>query len=158
MTTNEPATPSKMQSFHFEGFDASKMTWSRWVKRFRTALDLYECPKVKHQRLLLHFMGVETYNVVCDEVLPGVPETMDFEEIVKCLGEHYDPKPNELLENFRFNSRKQKANESCSEFAVELRKLANGCNFGTHLNVALRNQFVFGILNTYNTDCLKRRR
>lgn len=134
--------------FSFEPFDSSKSTWSRWVKRFKTALELYECQSAKHQRLLLHFVGTQTYNILCDKILPKVPEDMNFDEIVTILGEHYDPKPNELLENFRFNLRKQKADETCAEFAVALRRLAVGCNFGAHLDVALRNQFVFGLLDS----------
>lgn len=131
--------------FSFEPFDSTKSTWSRWVKRFKTALDLYECKSTKHQRLLLHFVGTQTYNILCDKVLPKVPEDMKFDEIVQILEEHYDPKPNELLENFRFNLRKQKSDETCAEFAVALRRLSVGCNFGSYLDVALRNQFVFGL-------------
>lgn len=63
------------------------------------------------------------------------------------LQNHFDPKPNELLENFRFNMRKQKEGEKATDFLVTLRKLAANCDFGTHLEKALRNQFVFGLLD-----------
>lgn len=55
---------------------------------------------------------------------------------------------NEILLNFRFNSRGPKAGENAADFLVALRHLAEGCGFAEYLNKALRNQFVFGMTNT----------
>lgn len=141
------STSKNVGLFNFEAFDIKKTSWSRWVKRFETALELYECDRTKHQRLLLHFIGSDTYNILCDKLTPQIPEEKSYQEIVTILQDHFDPKPNELLENFRFNMRKQKESETAADFLVALRRLAVNCNFGTHLEKALRNQFVFGLVD-----------
>lgn len=115
------------------------------MKRFETALNLYDCKEQKKEALLLHFIGVNAYNILCDKLTPQQPENKTFKEIVSVLEDHFEPKPSELVECFRFNMRRQQDGESAGEFVVALRKLAVGCEFGQYLNKALRNQFVFGL-------------
>ena len=134
-------------NFNVEAFSQTNTTWARWVKRFETALELYECDVQLKRQYLLHYMGAATYNVLCDKLLPKAPEEKTYDEIVTILTEHFDPKPNEILENYRFHLRKQKPEETCEKFLVALRKLAINCNFGEYLDTALRNQFVFGLTN-----------
>lgn len=133
--------------FNFDAFDPRATTFARWVKRLETAMDLYGCDQSKKTKLLLHYLGSTTYNILCDKLAPRIPEETSYADILKVIGEHFEPAPNEILENYRFNLRRQKSGESCSEFLVELRRLASNCNFGQYLNTALRNQFVFGLTN-----------
>lgn len=141
----QPHMVTPMAAFHFDAFDGKKTTWSRWVKRFETALLIFNADSTKKRQLLLHYMGTATYDFLCDKVLPIVPEDMSYENIVQVLEDNFNPKGNEILENYRFHLRKQKSEESCSEFLVALRRLAAGCNFGNYSDTALRNQFVFGL-------------
>ncbi|XP_055910621.1 uncharacterized protein LOC129944986 [Eupeodes corollae] len=92
-------------------------------------------------------MGAPTYDVLCDKLLPNLPEDSQYSEITNILKDHFDPKPNEILENYRFHLRKQKESESCADFLVFLKRLSANCIFGSYLNTALRNQFVFGLIN-----------
>lgn len=46
--------------------------------------------------MLLHFIGTQAYNVLCDK---------QYADIVKVLENHYEPNPTELLECFKFNIR-----------------------------------------------------
>lgn len=135
--------------FNFEAFDPKTTTWVRWVKRFETAVEIYDgaADTGKKRKLILHYMGATIYNVLCDKLLPKEPENVSYGEIVNILQDHFDPRPNEILENYRFHSRKQKSEESCAEFLTALRRLAVNCGFGDYLNTALRNQFVFGLKN-----------
>ncbi|XP_073820621.1 uncharacterized protein [Musca autumnalis] len=95
---------------------------------------------------LLHYMGAGTYDMLCDKLSPSNPEDNTYEEIVKLLSEHFNPKPNVILENYRFNLCRQNEDETCAEYLVTLRRLATNC--GSYLNTALRNQFVFGLRNS----------
>ncbi|KAL7739922.1 hypothetical protein ACLKA6_003398 [Drosophila palustris] len=89
--------------FNFDAFDPHVTTFGRWVKRLETAMDIYGCDQAKKPKILLHYLGAATYNVLCDKLAPRTPEQLDFKEISDLLSEHFDPKPNEILENYRFN-------------------------------------------------------
>lgn len=52
-----------------EAFDPSKCTWSRWVERLETAFELLGATEESKQKLL-HYMGQQTYNVLCDKLAP----------------------------------------------------------------------------------------
>lgn len=141
--------PIAMQSaFTVEPFDRHKMKWSRWVERLEGAFLLFGIQDGAKRPMLLHYMGAETYDAISDKLAPVKPQTKTYQEIVELLEEHFNPEPLEILENFRFKSRKQcdeRAEESVSDYLTALRKLAITCNFGNYLDTALRNQFVFGI-------------
>lgn len=49
------------------------------------------------------------------------------------------------MERFQFWKREQDSNETVSEHAVQLKRLAIGCKFGNFLNEALRDRFVTGL-------------
>ena len=61
------------------------------------------------------------------------------------LKEHYNPAPLEIAESFLFDTRVRKEDESITDFTVALRKLSIHCNFGVHLDRALRDHFVCGL-------------
>lgn len=128
-----------------EAYDSTKSRWSRWVERLEMALEIIGAAANKRKVMLLHYMGQEAYNVLCDKIAPHKPTDKTYEEIVKSMKEYYEPEPLEIVENYRFHLRKQKEGESVNEFVVALRKLSIHCNFGEYLDTALRNQFVFGI-------------
>ena len=57
------------------------------------------------------------------------------------------------MERFKFHSRSRQPGESVAAFVAELRALAEFCNFGTTLDVMLRDRIVCGI----NDDAIQRR-
>lgn len=132
-------------AFNFDAFDKTKTTWARWVQRFELALEIFNCDTGKKKKYLLHFMGAETYDLLCDRIYPKTVAELIYNEISSVLATYFDPEPNEILENYRFHLYKQKEEQSCDEFLKELRRLSAHCNFGNYLNTAIRNQFVFGL-------------
>ncbi|XP_055308027.1 uncharacterized protein LOC129572134 [Sitodiplosis mosellana] len=146
---NPSTSQTKSQVFfNFEKFDREKILWSRWQKRLESAFIINETPEDKKLHLLLHHIGYATYyNTLCDKLSPDEPEKKNYEDVCKVLIEVFDPKPLEIVENYRFHLSRQLEHQSVDEFAIELIKVALNCNFGTYLNTALRNQFVFGLKN-----------
>ena len=61
------------------------------------------------------------------------------------LKRDFEPKPLVIAERFRFHRRGQSPGESVANFVAELRRLATNCEFGTHLDEALRDRFVCGL-------------
>lgn len=149
-TVRDAATAQQQQPvFQIEPFDRTKTTWSRWVERFQLALDIFGADKRKRKKYILHFMGSETYNVLCDRIYPKTPNELNFVEVGETLKEYFDPVPNEILENYRFHLCKQKEEQSCDDFIKELRRLSAHCKFENYLDTALRNQFVFGLKDNH---------
>ena len=72
---------------------------------------------------------------------------LTYEQIKTNLNKLYAPELLEIVENFKFNSRKQLSGESILDFATSLQKLSKKCDFEAHLSKALRNQFMFGLTN-----------
>ena len=50
-----------------------------------------------------------------------------------------------ITERFHFHRRNQAPEESVANFVAQLRRLATHCQFGEHLNEALRDRFVCGL-------------
>ena len=58
---------------------------------------------------------------------------------------YYKPKVLEVAESYRFHHTLESENETVTEYANKLKRLAVNCNFGTYLTRALRDQFVGGV-------------
>lgn len=138
-------TPTIIQTFYVETFDRTATTWSRWVQRLEGAFTVFETKENLKLHYLLHYMGANTYEILCDKLAPEEPKTKTYKEVVDLLQDFYSPTPLEVAEIFRFQSRKQKDGETVQEFCHALHKLSINCKFGTYLKSAIRNQLVFGM-------------
>ena len=87
--------------------------------------------------LLLHHVGQDNYNVICDcdKITPAAPQDQKYDEIITTLRLHFDPIPLEIVENYRFLLRKQQVGETMKVYLAALRKLSIRCNFGTYLDI-----------------------
>lgn len=117
-------------TFTIETYDPRQHKWSRWVKRLEVAFTVFEVPDKLKLHYLLHYMGSDAYNTLCDTLAPEVPEDKDYNSIVATMDKFYDPAPLEIAETFRFQSRRQQEGESVNEFLHALQKLAINCKFG----------------------------
>ena len=91
---------------------------------------------------LLSIIGSEAYKVLRNLLSPDLPQTKHSKVLTDALKKHYSPKPLIIAERFHFYRRTQQVEESTAEFEATLRKLALHCEFGTHLEEALRDRFV----------------
>lgn len=84
---------------------------------------------------------------------PKKPKEYTYAELVKALNNYFEPKRNTIGERFIFHRRQQKADENVCEFIVEIKSLSQTCEFGQHLEEALRDKLVFGVkTQKYNGD------
>ena len=80
---------------------------------------------------------------------PVKPSEKTYKELVDALKEHHEPKPSEIVQRCKFNSRVRQSGESISTFVSQLRSLAEHCNFGPSLQAMLRDRLVCGINNPH---------
>lgn len=147
-TKNKRAEKSRARAmnFTFELFDKKVTKFSRWIERLESNFKVSKITEEDQKHgLLIRYMGQEAYDVLCDQIAPTKASTKKYEEIKEILEQFYDPAPLEIVEIFKFHSRKQSPSENINEYMVELRKIAVNCNFGTYLSNALRNQLVLGV-------------
>ncbi|XP_031353843.1 uncharacterized protein LOC116178478 [Photinus pyralis] len=145
-STQEPISHAVHTVFSIETYDTTK-NFDRWLMRLESAFSVFGVPRNKQAPYLLHYMGPDAYDVLCDKLSPEVPVQKTYEELVNYMKTHYNPEPLEIAEIFRFLQRRQHEGESTQDFLTSLQKLATKCNYGTYLKKALRNQFVFGLRN-----------
>ncbi|GFT40738.1 uncharacterized protein K02A2.6 [Trichonephila clavipes] len=96
---------------------------------------------------ILSLMGATTYKLLKNLATPNIPSELTYQDIVKLLSEHLNPKPLEMTERFRFYKRKQFEGESIANYCAELQKLSIHCNFGNNLSMMLRDKLVMGLKN-----------
>ncbi|KAK9739488.1 hypothetical protein QE152_g8990 [Popillia japonica] len=132
--------------FTVETFEKKK--WTRWIERLEGAFTISKITEEESKKhLLSHYMGQEAYDILSDKLAPQKPQDKSYQEIEGTLQTFFEHQPLEIVENYKFHLRKQAETETAEEFMVVLRNLAIHCNFGSYLDTALRNQFVFGLGN-----------
>lgn len=139
--------PTIPGSFAIEAFDPSSTTWKRWVQRLQGAFLIFGIKENARVPYLLHYVGATAFDVLCDRLDPVDPFSQAYDVLVGKLQEFYEPAPLEIAENYRFHQRKQNEGETVQQYVAALHKLSIHCKFGDYLKTALRNQFVFGLLN-----------
>lgn len=134
-------------SFVIEAFDPAMTTLKRWLQRLQGAFLIYGIRDDARVPFLLHYVGPTAFDVLCDRIDPEDPFQQTYAILIQKLEEFYEPAPLEIVENFHFHQRKQNAGETVQQYVAALHKLSLYCKFGSYLKTALRNQFVFGLLN-----------
>ena len=94
---------------------------------------------------LIAIIGPVGYRTLQDQCKPDRPATKTFDELIAVLRTHYVKTKLEIAESFKFHHIHQKKDEKIANFVGRLRAGASSCNFGAHLNRALRDQFVIGL-------------
>lgn len=129
-------------------FKESEESWTQYVERLEQYFLANEITDGKKQRaILLSVCGSKTYGLLRDILQPKKPADTEIKEIIEELKKHYNPKPSEIVERFKFHSRLQKDGESVATFVACLRSLSEHCNFGESLEDMLRDRLVCGVNN-----------
>ncbi len=99
----------------------------------------------RQKAILLTSVGSQTYSLMRNLVSPTKPGDKTFDELVKLLKDHFNPKPSEIVQRFKFNSRNRQHGETVMEYVAVLRKLVQDCNYGDKLSEVIRDRLVCGI-------------
>lgn len=78
-------------------------------------------------------------------ISPDKPKDKTYQQLVQLLKNHFDPKPSEIVQRFKFDSRNRKPDEAVMDYVAELRRLAQDCNYGDTLQERLRDRIFCGI-------------
>ena len=119
------------------------------IEAYLETVDIYfkanEISDEKKVSIFLSVVGGKIYSLLRDLLAPIKPKEKSFDELVSELKKHFQPKKIVIAEQFHFHRRNQAPEESVADFVAQLRRLATHCQFGGHLNEALRDHFVCGL-------------
>ena len=129
-----------------ESFKPGSEDWNAYSERFEQYVIANEIKEEKKiVATFLTTIGSKTYNVLRDLLAPAKPSEVKFDELVKTLRDHYEPKPIIIAERFHFHKREQHEGEGVAVYSAALKKCSEHCAFGTFLEEALRDRFVCGL-------------
>ncbi|GFV71180.1 transposon Tf2-8 polyprotein [Trichonephila clavipes] len=134
-------------NINFKSYDASVEDWSSYVERLESYFVVNGIEDKMKVPAILSLMRATTYKLLKNLATPNIPSELTYQDIVKLLSEHLNPKPLEMTERFCFYKRKQFEGESIANYCAELQKLSIHCNFGNNLSTMLRDKLVMGLKN-----------
>ena len=124
-------------------FVQEKMQWTSYTERMEEYLLAYGVEDGRKKvAVLLSTVGEPTYELLRDLCSPEKPNTKSFEDLVKLLKNHLQPKPTVIAECYKFHQRNQLSRETATTYIAELRKLTKTCDYADFLEQALRDKFV----------------
>ncbi|KAG7487172.1 hypothetical protein JOB18_048277 [Solea senegalensis] len=127
-------------------FDSHFQAWEECVEvmeHFFVANGISDT--ARKRAILLSSVGSWTYSLMRNLLSPEKPGDKSYDDLTDLLQSHYNPKPSEIVQRFKFNSRTRAANETVTEYVAVLRELAQHCNYGDKLKEMLSDRLVCGI-------------
>ena len=111
--------------------DPNIVTWKKWVRgltNFLLASNITENARMK--ATLLHLAGADVNDIF--DTLAKPDNTDTFEETVKKITDHLEPKQNTSFNRYKFRSAAQKEDESVRNYVIRLKKAAEMCRFNAY--------------------------
>ncbi len=130
-----------------DSFDSNVESWECYYERFEQYAKVNKLEEEDVVPCLLSLMGPKTYGLLRTLVAPEKPKDKTADQIYETLQTHLSPTPLTIAERFRFYKRDQKAGESIADYLEVIKRLAETCDFGDFLAIALRDKFVCGLNN-----------
>ncbi len=130
---------------HMEAFDESVEPWTTYTERFEHFVEANSIDADKKVPVLLSVIGGKTYGLFRSLIAPDKPREKSFKHSTDTLQQNFCPKPLIIAECFRFHRRNKEESELVTQYVAVLRGLWEHCEFGGHLDDALRDRFVCGL-------------
>ena len=126
-------------------FDPDTDDWTAYVERLESFFVTNDIKDEKKVSILVTFLGAKAYELLRTIIAPVKPADQSYNDLVKAMQNHLDPKPLTITERFKFHQRNQKEGETIAQYLAELRKLSQHCEFGDKLDETLRDRLVCGV-------------
>ncbi|XP_059061147.1 uncharacterized protein LOC131854044 [Achroia grisella] len=118
--------------------------WEKWKKGFKIYFCACELEKKSasiQMNILLHVIGEQ-----CREIIDQSTERINnLDGVFKKLDDHFKIKKNVTVERHKFFTRSQKENESIEQYVLDLKKLAQTCEFGILNEDLIKDRLVCGL-------------
>lgn len=112
---------------------------------FVNKINIYNVNEELWSQYLIYFMGFDMVKLLSELCFPAKSEDKTHQQLIDLIENQLDLTQSKISETYKFRNRKQLKSESISEYVSALKKIAVICNFGFHLEMALRKKFVRGL-------------
>ncbi|KAK6178640.1 hypothetical protein SNE40_011170 [Patella caerulea] len=85
--------------------------------------------------VFLSNIGAKTYKLSRNLVSPTKLADKSYDSLFEALMNHYSPRPSEIVQRAKFNTRVRHEGESIANYVADLRQVSNDCNFGPTLDI-----------------------
>ena len=127
-------------------FNPNKEPWTAYTERLHYYFVANEVKSdEKKCAILLSVCGPDTYATIRSIVDAETLASTSYEDLIKRLQRHYDPKPSFIVQRFKFYNRTRAAGETVSTFVAALRQIAEHCEYRETLKDMIRDRLVCGI-------------
>ena len=118
-----------------------------WLEQYFVANSVPADSAESHKRgaILISVISAKAYDVLSDLCSPIPPTEKTYAHLTTILKNHFAPNKLVIAERYRFHNCTQREGESVTALTANMKHLASTCQFGTHLNEALRDRFVCGL-------------
>ena len=96
---------------------------------------------------LVSHLSKSAFTTLKSLCLPNSPSSKKYAEIATLLTDHYKEKSTTTTATFKFRQCIQRREETVTEFSHRLKRAAVPCEFATHLDRAMKDQFVAGLFS-----------
>lgn len=129
-------------------FDNTEKLWKIFevqLEQFLVANDISK--EAKKKAILVTSLSENAYMLLQNLLSPLQieAENVTFTLCMQAMRTHFKTATSGFAERCKFYNATKSASESINEWAVRVRSLAANCEFGTHLNTAIRDKFVMGL-------------
>nr|XP_015800346.2 uncharacterized protein LOC107375995 [Nothobranchius furzeri] len=127
-------------------FARESQSWEEYSEMLEVFFEANEIDDADEKKaVLLSGVGSATYSLLRSLLSPETQKDKTYDELIQILQTHFSPKPSQIVQRFKFNSRMQKTGETVAEYVAELRRLAQHCEYGDVLPQMLRDRLVCGV-------------
>ena len=127
-------------------FNSQEQSWEEYCEVQQHFFDANKIEEPERKRaIMLSSVGSQTYSLIRNLLSPAKPGDKSYDDLVNLFKEHFNPKPNEIVQRFKLFSRARKSGETVLEYVATLRKIASDCQYGDRLTEMLRDRVVCGI-------------
>ncbi|XP_063359192.1 uncharacterized protein LOC134650997 [Cydia amplana] len=140
-------------------FDHNGQEWKTYKSRLtqwfvaNDITDATDATGSKRRAILLSALTEGTYRLAADLVLPKEVQTVPYDDIIKSLDTHFNPKRVGFSERHKFYAAVQREGESHSQWAARLRGLTSLCAFN-NVEETLLDRFIMGMRACYEKEKL----
>ena len=125
-------------------FHPDKEEWTSYIERLESYFVANDVPSAKKDTLF-SICCPSIYKLVKNLAVLQAPKDLLYEEVVKLVKDHYNPKPPVIIQRFKFNTSSQEAGESVALFVTALKELTQFCEFKTMFEEMIRDRIVCGL-------------